>query len=347
MTRALMLLSACLLLPATAAARRHAPRKVTGDGELLQPYSAGGDDARGVLAPYPPEHKEDRPVLQPYPPGYRAPATRSGGAQLQDPYAQVQDPYAQPPPYPPQYPQYPAPQYPQYPQYPAPQYPQYPQYPEPEYPQPQNPYPSPQPYPQNPAPPYYYYPPPPQPPPYPPEGGYFLPPGYGQPIAPPSVVAPQPVAKKRVLAKLSLGYGYRWALGDNFQSGALEAEIGGEGAHGGGGARFGLEVGRTDAGLRFEVINLGPAFEWKLGKRFRFGIAPTLGVLVIERATRDDDSFWTFVFGTHFELSFDLIQRSSGGALYLSARIGYEYIVAVTDLSDSAFSSRLGLGYRF
>jgi hypothetical protein len=150
-----------------------------------------------------------------------------------------------------------------------------------------------------------------------------------------------------MLIKLDAGYGYRWALGDDFHAFAVEAEFGIESSRWAGGGRVGLEVGRTRAGLRFEAVSFGPGFEWKFGSRFRLGVSPTVGIFVIERASQSGDAFWTFTLGAHLDLGVDLLRRSSGAALFLAGRLGYEFFGAVTGLSDSAVATRLWVGYRF
>jgi hypothetical protein len=279
-----------------------------------------------VLQPYPPGSKLPEPqILQPYPPGYTPPPP------------QVLQPYPQG--YPAQQPYYPQPYYPQ-PYYPQPYYPQ-PYYPQPYYPQP------------------YGYP---APPPNYPGPGYAPAPRYGEPTPPPLVAPqpygqpvppycllppPKPIKKNRGLFKLSLGYGYRWAIGADFHSAAAEIMFGSENDHAGGGGRFGLEVGRTYSGLSFEALSFGAGFEFKLSRRWRIGFGPTIGILIIQRATRSDDDFWAFTLGTHLDLSVDLVQTRTGGALYLAGRAGYDFVVPTTDLDGSSFIARLWLGYRF
>jgi hypothetical protein len=350
--------------PEIPAARAPAPKASAQKkgGPILQPYGPGYHaPAQGVLHPYPPSGQ----ILQPYPPGYRPPAAPPPG-QLLYPYPPGFN-YAAPavPAYPPGYGYgYPYPQQQQQPQYYYPYPYQYPQQPQYHYPQaqPQYQYPQPQPQYQYPYPYPYQYP---YPYPYPPP--YQYPYGY-QPQHPPpqyqqmpqsEAVAPAPApasytpparqqkSKNRLLAKLWLGYSYRYGLDDSMHAGAIEAMLGGEGSHFGVGGRVGLEAGRTASGLRFTILTAGPGLEWKLGSRFRLGFSPTLGVLIFDRATRSDDEMWTMMFGTHIDLSVDLVKRKSGGGLFLAGRIGYDFVFAVRNLSDSMLNTRLWVGYRF
>lgn len=300
-------------------------------GPILQPYGPGyRPPQQGVLQPYPPPGQ----ILYPYPPGfnYAPPAVPAYPQGYGNGYGY---PYPQQPLQPP--PQY---DYPYPTPYQQPQY-QYPQYPYP-YPYPyQQPYPYPYQYP-------YGYPQPQQP----------QPPQHDQPMPQFEGVAPAPApasftpaarqkSKNRLLAKLWLGYSYRFGLDSSMHAGAVEAMLGGESSHFGAGGRLGLEVGRTEAGLRFTVLTAGPGLEWQLGRRFRIGFSPTLGVLIFDRATRADNEMWTMMLGTHIDVSVDLLKRKSGAALFLAGRIGYDYVFAVRDLSDSMFNSRLWVGYRF
>jgi hypothetical protein len=214
--------------------------------------------------------------------------------------------------------------------------------------QPIDPY-APQPQPPPPRPPYcppqncppqpYYYPPPPY---------YQVPqPYYGPPVyAQPATAAHQVFrARARRLIKLELAYAYRYAFGDSLNGAALEVMLGSEGTRTAGGGRLGLELGRTYAGLEYQVYQLGGGFEWKIGKRFRLGMSPTLSFIVFQRVTRANTGFWTIALGSNLDFLVDLVKRQNGGALYLGVRLGYDFMLASDNAN--AFSARLRLGYRF
>jgi hypothetical protein len=250
--------------------------------------------------------------------------------------AQVLDPYSGNHGYPPPaYPQAPPPAYPQqaYPPAPPPQ----PYYPYPPQPYPYYPYPPPQqPY-------YPYYPPPQQP--LDPYAPYAQPPppAYAPPLVT-TPLPPPPREKRRLLAKLAVGYSYRYMLGDSWNGGAADLILGSEGSGGGAGARIGFEGGATLNGLRYEIITLGGAFEWKIGKRFRLAMSPTISIVIINRYADGGDDTWTFMLGTHLLPSVDLVKNKHGGALYLFGDLGYEFVVAD---DGNVFNGRVGAGYRF
>jgi hypothetical protein len=347
-----------------------------GGKELLSPY---GPNDRVATPPPPPT------ILQPYGPhaGTPIPPARPRRTSVQQPYAAPAaqpyqappQPYYQPAPqpqyYPPQYSYPPQPYYqpapqPQYypPQYSYPPYYQQPYYqPQPYYQQPY--YPPQQYYQAPPQQPYYcpqpYYSPPPAPPaqlldPYsteerpPPaysqkEYPYYYPP-QANPVSPPTVTTSQPPRPaNRLLLKLSLGYGYHYVLGTSLNTLAVELMLGSEGRRAAAGGRIGFEAGQTSGGANFEALSFGPGVEWKLGSRVRLGMAPSLSVHFI-----DDQQFggtgYYFALGAWLDLSVDLIKNKRGGALYLGARAGYDWLLFSDGGSDS-FVARLWLGYRF
>jgi hypothetical protein len=210
------------------------------------------------------------------------------------------------------------------------------------YPQQQCPYPQQPYYPQQQQYPYYY------PPPAQPMDPYAQ--GLQQPPlgAPPSYVSlPRPMQpKRRLLARLSAGYGYRYMLGENWNAGSAELLLGTSGDRGGAAGRISLDAGRTPTGWHFEVITVGGNFDFKIGRRFRLGFSPNLGVLVVNGTADGSEPTWiTVVFGTHIEGSVDLVQNSRGGALVLLGRVGYDMVLAGNNFN--AVLVRLALGYRF
>jgi hypothetical protein len=162
----------------------------------------------------------------------------------------------------------------------------------------------------------------------------------------PTLVAPMPKRpRSRLLAKLSLGYGYHFIDGDSVNTAAFEVELGGEGQHAAGGVRFGFELGQTGSGRSFESLVLGPGVEWKLGQRLRLGMAPTLSFLFVDDPY-SNGTLGAVAIGFWVDASYDLWQRKTGGALYLAARIGYDWMI-YSDTTGDAMVARLWLGYRF
>jgi hypothetical protein len=264
---------------------------------------------------------EEKEVLQPYPADAgpkkadnKKPAPAPPQRSPMDPYPPtlgypppVYQPQPQPPPYQYEYPPPPPPQYP----YPPPQD----QYPD----QPMDPY---SPYAQ-------------QPPPQ-------------QPYAPPIMSTPLPRAPRpesRGLVRVGAGYTYRYMLGDSWNALGVDVMLGRERPGFGMAGRIGLDVGQSSAGINYELITLGGAFEWHLGKRFRLGYSPLIGIAIFNRATVPDNDIATLVLGTHVDVSVDLVKFKKGGALVLKGTIGYEYIFSTRD--QSIFLGHLGIGIRF
>src|SRR5262249_51706092 len=119
-------------------------------------------------------------------------------------------------------------------------------------------------------------------------------------------------------------------------------------SHWGGGAQLGFVFGRTRGGLTYTWFRGGPAFEWHLSRRARFGVGMALGILDITRAGAGaGDGMDSVSFGMHIDLSVDLVAGSRGNALYAAARIGGDVLTDTTDLSPWSFLLSTGLGYRF
>jgi hypothetical protein len=152
--------------------------------------------------------------------------------------------------------------------------------------------------------------------------------------------------RNRLLARLSAGYGYRYMLGDNWNAGSAELVLGSSGERGASGGRIAFDAGTTPSGWHFEVLTVGGNFDFKIGRRFRLGFSPNLGVLVVNGTASGSEPTWiTFVFGTHMEASIDLVQNSRGGGFVLLGRLGYDMVLAGNNFN--ALLVRLGLGYRF
>ncbi len=145
--------------------------------------------------------------------------------------------------------------------------------------------------------------------------------------------------------RLAVAYQYRYMLSDSWNGAAIDATLGRERPGFGLAARLGLELGKSSAGISYQVISLGGAFEWHLGKRVRLGYSPVFGVVILNRITERDNDQATVVLGTHIDLSVDVFKGKSGAAMLLLGRIGYEYLFA--DRDTNVFAARLGIGVRF
>jgi hypothetical protein len=191
-----------------------------------------------------------------------------------------------------------------------------------------------------------------QPPPF-----FVQPPPYVRaPFAPPGCVVvvtappcPRSRTRRKGMFKLSLGYDARYAIGETLNAAATEVQVGGEKDGFGGAARFQVHAGRTDHGLTFEWIEIGPAFEWTVSPRWRVGFGITNGALVIQRVARAPGPDMTAAtWGAYFETTVDLAKaHESSSALYASARLGWDHLFDVTDLPSESVQGSIGLGYRY
>ena len=67
-----------------------------------------------------------------------------------------------------------------------------------------------------------------------------------------------------------------------------------------------------------------------------------------ERATVPGDVVWALTAGFNGGLTVDLVRTRRGGALYVVARVGYDYIDTVgSSTSPSTLSVTAALGYRY
>jgi hypothetical protein len=182
------------------------------------------------------------------------------------------------------------------------------------------------------------------------------PPFVRAPFAPPGCVVvvtappcPRSRTRRKGMFKLSLGYDARYAIGETLNAAASEVQVGGEKDGFGGAARLQVHAGRTDHGLTFEWIELGPAFEWTVSPRWRVGFGITNGALVIQRVARAPGPDMTAAtWGAYFETTVDLAKaHESSSALYASARLGWDHLFDVTDLPSESVQGAIGLGYRY
>jgi len=213
------------------------------------------------------------------------------------------------------------------------------------------------------------YPPPEYPPSYPPSyPPPAYPPCYGPPDCPPPapgapaacdprapcpgepvlVLPAKPRAHARLWASLSASYAYRYGLERHLHGAALQLSLGAHNGRFGAGAHFELHAGRTPGELPFLWFAWGPGFDVRASQRWHVGFGVTFGWLRIERATRPGQALDSPTMGLFVEPSVDLVTRKSGAGLFVSARVGLDFIL-LTDgtLSATSVTAQPTLGYRF
>jgi hypothetical protein len=167
------------------------------------------------------------------------------------------------------------------------------------------------------------------------------------PLPPPPVV--KPVARRpstRFVFHLDLVGSYRYALKESFGGAALHAFVGGEKEAMRFGAIADIEMGASRLGLFYSVVDFGFEFAGRLGDRLHLGVAPHLGVMIIQRRTEDDpaDDLAGFLFGVAGTMSID-VARFKRSTLQLIGRIGYDFIDTGGNYSyASGMVAQLGVG---
>lgn len=164
-----------------------------------------------------------------------------------------------------------------------------------------------------------------------------VPPGYGLPCARPR--------KNRFFAKIALGYAARVALEESLHAGSAQLTLGAQNATFGGGARLDVDAGRTQRGLVFTTVTIGPDFDFKLHERVRLATGVSFGAINIQRAT-EPGVLSSFLFEAHLEPAFDVVQGDEGSAFYIAPRVALE-LYDTTGFAPAGFLAQLALGYRY
>jgi hypothetical protein len=175
---------------------------------------------------------------------------------------------------------------------------------------------------------------------------------------PPPIVAPPPYApyaqaeparakKGGFFFRLDLGGAYRYALKDSFGAGALRMLLGGESGHVGFGGVLDLEMGASQGGLFYSVLDIGFQFYGVIGDVVRLGMGAQLGFMTIQRATNADpfEDLVGFLIGLNADLSIDLI-KSRRSALLLFGRLRYDFTDARVASYSHGATALIGLGVR-
>ncbi|MDB4964500.1 MAG: hypothetical protein JWN44_189 [Myxococcales bacterium] len=167
-----------------------------------------------------------------------------------------------------------------------------------------------------------------------------------------TVVARAPSPPTTVLVQGHVGVSYRRALREDFAAAHFELEVGGQDPNIGIGARVSVEAGATRIGLPYQVVTLGPAFNLHVSGRVQLALGLTFGVLVYQRASSRSDfdpNVWGVTAGVNGTVSVDLVRTRRDGALFVLARIGYDYIENTGDsfTQGSSLGATAALGYRY
>src|SRR4051794_26577892 len=172
------------------------------------------------------------------------------------------------------------------------------------------------------------------------------------PLPPPDccvvVEEPPPRPPASLLFDVVAGPTYRRAFHDDFIGAFIELEAGAQNDSFGMGARLALTAGTTRYGLASQVVTIGPAANFRLSPRLRLAIGADFGVLTYERATIPGDHVWGLMAGVNGGMTVDLVRTRRGGALFLLARVGYDYVeTAGGSTSGSTVTVTAALGYRY
>lgn len=142
---------------------------------------------------------------------------------------------------------------------------------------------------------------------------------------------------------LSLGFSYRRALNESFLGGAADMEISKDLAEAAFGWRFGIHAGKTLAGLTYEWLYVGVGYFWRRGARWYLGLAPILGVLIIQRSTVTR-SFATPTLGATLDARVNLLLNHDRSSPYLHLRLGGDFVGGSPYFAAIATA---GVGYGF
>ena len=157
-----------------------------------------------------------------------------------------------------------------------------------------------------------------------------------------------------MLFDVSLGPTYRRAFREDFTAAAVEFEIGGQTQTWGVAGRARLDLGATRVGLPYQFATFGPAFSFHLSERFRLGFGVSFGSFSYQRASAartTDPTVWAPTIGADLDATVDVLRTGRGGALFVAARAGWDFIDNTsggdTFATGSSLSLTAALGYRY
>jgi hypothetical protein len=172
----------------------------------------------------------------------------------------------------------------------------------------------------------------------------------------PCCVVTEPVAPRppgSLLLDVSAGPTYRRAFKEDFAAAAVELEIGGQTPTWGVVGRLRGDFGGTRVGLPYQFVTVGPAFMFRVSPRMRVGFGLTFGTLSYQRvsaARLTDPTVWALTVGADVDATVDLVRTQRGGAVFLAARAGYDFIDNTGDdvlSTGSSVAITTAVGYRY
>ena len=177
---------------------------------------------------------------------------------------------------------------------------------------------------------------------------------------PPSLPPPPPAAccvvtadagrsDPQLLVAVDGGPTYRAAFGTSLVGVAAEMLLGGDAPRVSFAGRLHVEFGST-LGLPYEDLGAGMLVMARLSPRVRLGLGFLFGVFMYQRASASrltDPTVWAPSIAVDGQLTVDLVRTRRGGALFVRARVGYDYIDSVKDGAGSSALAAASVGYRY
>jgi hypothetical protein len=164
---------------------------------------------------------------------------------------------------------------------------------------------------------------------------------------------PRPKLPGSLLLDVSAGPTYRLAFKEDFIAAAVELEVGGQTPKWGVAGRLRGDFGATRVGLPYQFVTVGPAFSFRMSPRWRAGFGLSFGSMSYQRVSAarvTDPTVWALTIGVDFDASVDLVRSARGGALFLGARAGWDFIdnTGPDELATgSSVCVTAALGYRY
>src|SRR5205823_814595 len=94
-------------------------------------------------------------------------------------------------------------------------------------------------------------------------------------------------------------------------------------------AELTMAFGATRVGLPYQFVTIGPTMVFRVADRVRIGAGVTFGGMFIQRASSarsSDPTIIAITAGLHGDVRVDLVRSRRGGALYATARLGWDLI---------------------
>jgi hypothetical protein len=172
------------------------------------------------------------------------------------------------------------------------------------------------------------------------------------PAAPPVccvVVAAADNSDPQLLVAVDAGPSYRAAFGTSLVGVAAEVLLGGDTPRVSFAGRLHVEFGST-FGLPYEDVGAGMLVMARLSPRIRLGVGFLFGTFLYQRASASrvtDPTVWAPSMAVDGQLTIDILRTRRGGALFVRARVGYDYIDSIKDGAGSSAALAASLGYRY